>query len=232
MSEIARITGVFSSPGATFRDIAARPRWWIPVILMAIMSTVFLTAFGARIGFEQPTRQALEASPRAAQMTPAQLERAAQVGGTILRVVQYGSLVIVFLSIFFPALVFKFVFDVILGADIGLQRMLGIVAYAWLPTLISGALSLLVLNLKSPEDFNINNPLAFNAGAFLSSDSSAWMKSLGASLDLFSFWIIILIAIGVSVAGRKISFGKALAGVIFPWALYVVLKVGAAALQG
>jgi hypothetical protein len=46
---------------------------------------------------------------------------------------------------------------------------------------------------------------------------------------LFSLWIIVLLAIGVSAAGRKIGFGKALAGVGLPWALWVCLKTAAAA---
>ena len=45
MSEGARLIGVFFSPGKAFADIARRPRWWIPVILIAILSTIYLTAF-------------------------------------------------------------------------------------------------------------------------------------------------------------------------------------------
>jgi hypothetical protein len=33
-------------------------------------------------------------------------------------------------------------------------------------------------------------------------------------------------AVGISAASRKLSFGKSLALVVFPWALYVILKTG------
>jgi len=56
------------------------------------------------------------------------------------------------------------------------------------------------------------------------SDSAQWLKGLGASFDLFSFWIIGLIAVGISAAAPKVKFGKALAGVLFFWVIFVTLK--------
>ena len=75
------------------------------------------------------------------------------------------------------------------------------------------------------------NPLAFNVGAYLPSETAAWLKTLGSSLDVFSFWIMALIAIGISATARKVSFGKALVGVMIPWGIYVLLRVGAVAMQ-
>lgn len=232
MSEISRVVGVFSSPSAAFRDIAARPRWWIPLILLGLFGTLFSIAFDNKVGFENFVRQTVERSPQAQNMTRPQLEQAANFGGRIARFASYGSVVVMLCSALVIAAVFKFVFDVLMGAEIGFNRMMGIVSYAYLPNLIATALSFLVLNLKPAEDFDLQNPLAFNAGAFMSAESPAWLRSLGSSIDLFSIWIMILMAIGISVAGRKVSFGKAFGGVLFPWALFVVLKVGAAAIRG
>src|SRR5205085_7020709 len=103
-----------------------------------------------------------------------------------------------------------------------LKRMMGIVGYSFLPTLVSSLLALLVMYLKAPEDFNIQNPLAFNAGAFIANDAPAWLKGFASSFDLFSFWIMGLMAIGVGAAARKMTFGKAFATILFPWALYVL----------
>jgi hypothetical protein len=107
--------------------------------------------------------------------------------------------------------------------------MMAIVAYGFLPLLIQTGLSMVVLYLKDPEEFNLQNPLMFNVGAYLSPDTPAALRALGSSIDLFSLWIMVLLAIGISAAARKISFGKALAGIIFPWALFVGLKTMAAA---
>lgn len=44
---------------------------------------------------------------------------------------------------------------------------------------------------------DLDNPLAANVGAILPDDSAKWLMALGKSIDLFSFWTLILLAIGV-----------------------------------
>jgi hypothetical protein len=66
----------------------------------------------------------------------------------------------------------------------------------------------------------------------VASDAMPWVKALAASLDLFSFWVIALLAIGISSAAPKISFAKALVAVIFPWALFVALRTAYTAAFG
>jgi hypothetical protein len=54
--------------------------------------------------------------------------------------------------------------------------------------------------------------------------------SLLGSLDLFSFWTMILMALGYSATSpKKISVGSAFFTVFACWALYVLCKVGLAA---
>jgi hypothetical protein len=43
------------------------------------------------------------------------------------------------------------------------------------------------------------------------------VKSLCGSLDLFTIWSIVLLAIGFSVAARKLSFTKVLTAIAIPW---------------
>jgi len=233
MSEISRLIGVFVSPKEAFADIARRPRWWIPVILVSIASTIFTIAYASRIGFEQMIRQTLQQSSQAQSMTPEQMERAISTGAQIAKIFSYGgALISIGISVFVIAVVLMFLFDTIMGADIGLKRMMGIVGYSFLPTLVSSLLAMLVMYLKAPEDFNIQNPLAFNAGAFVPTDTPLWLKSLAGSFDLFSFWIMALMAIGAGAASRKMTFGKAFATILFPWALYVLMKTGYLVLRG
>jgi hypothetical protein len=86
-------------------------------------------------------------------------------------------------------------------------------------------LAILVMFLKNSEDFDLRNPTAFNVGAFLDPQTTPkFLHSMGTSLDLFSIWTILLLATGLSVAGRKISWSKALIAVIVPWILWIVLK--------
>src|SRR4029079_18400350 len=106
---------------------------------------------------------------------------------------------------------------------------MAMVAYSFLPMLVQTALSMVVLFLKDPEEFNLQNPLMFNIGAYLSPDAPGALRALGSSIDLFSIWIIVLLAFGVSAAARKISFGKAFAGIAIPWMVLIGLKTAAVA---
>jgi len=230
MSEPARLAGVFFSPGKAFADIARRPRWWIPVILIALLGTVYLNIFTQRVGWESVIRPAIERLPNSQTMTAQQRE---QTITNLARVYKYlgygGSAVGTLFYVFIVAVLLMFIFDTMMSASIGLKRMMGIVAYGFLPMVLQTILSIVVLLLKDPEEFNLQNPLMFNVGAYLSPDSPAALRALGSSIDLFSLWIIVLLAIGVSSTARKMSFGKALAGIALPWALFVCLKTAAAA---
>jgi hypothetical protein len=229
LSEGARLTGVFFSPGKAFVDIARRPRWWVPLILSAILGTIYLNAFTQRVGWESVIRPAIERSPNTQNMPAAQREQLIRTTAGFYKYVGYGSVLISLFSVFIVAVILMFLFDTLMSAGIGLKRMMAIVAYGFLPLAIQTALSMVVLFLKDPDEFNLQNPLMFNVGAYLSTDAPAALRSLGTSIDLFSIWIIVLLAIGVSSAARKISFGKALAAIALPWMLYVCLKTMAAA---
>jgi len=101
-----------------------------------------------------------------------------------------------------------------------------VVCYASLTGLISSILTIVVLHLKNPDEINIQNALAFNPGAFMDPNGgSKFLYSLATSLDLFSFWTILLIAVGLkAAAGKKLSFGSAVFAVVMPWAVYVLGK--------
>ncbi len=229
MNEGSRLIGVFFSPGKAFADIARRPRWWVPVILIAILSTIYLTAFTQRVGWESVIRPSIEQLPNAQAMTAQQREQMITTAAGYYKYVGYGSVVTTLLYVFIVAVILMFLFDTMMSASVGLKRMMAVVAYGFLPLVIQTALSMVVLFLKDPEEFNLRNPLMFNVGAYLSPDSPAVLRALGSSIDLFSLWIIVLLAIGVSAAGRKVSVGKAFTGIVSLWALLVCLKLAAAA---
>lgn len=230
MGQAARLVGVFFSPGKTFADIARRPTWWVPIIVMAILGTIYLNAFTQRVGWESVIRPAIERAPNTQNLPPQQREQIIERAAGLYKYLGYGgSAVGTLFYVFIVAVLLMFLFDTIQSAGIGLKRMMAIVAYGFLPLAIQTLLSMLVLFLKDPEEFDLQNPLIFNVGAFLAPDTPAALRALGSSIDLFTLWIVVLLAIGVSSAARKIGFGKALFTVLFPWAIFVALKVMAAA---
>ncbi len=66
------------------------------------------------------------------------------------------------------------------------------------------------------------------------STSRPWLRSLANSLDLFTIWTIVLIATGFTAlcGARKMPFRRSLWGVLAPWLVYVLGKMGFAALTG
>jgi len=227
MSELSRLVNVFVSPSAAFSDIARRPSWWTPIILIAIASIVYIAAFSSRVGWDNLIRQQLDQNSRMQNISGAQREQAIQLAERIAPITAYvGAAIGPLFAAFVIAVVLMFLFDNIMGSSIGLNRMLAIISYAQLPRLLVTALSILVMYLKPPDDFDLRNPLAFNLGALVPRDAPLWQRTLGASFDLFTFWMIALAAIGICAAAPRIKFGKALGGILFPWILWVILTTG------
>jgi hypothetical protein len=116
------------------------------------------------------------------------------------------------------------------GSKVRFSTSLGIVAHSWMPYAIASLLGMVILFIKDPSTIDIQNIVASNPGALLAEGSPKWLVSLLTSLDLFTFWVLILQAIGFRATNpKKISFGMALGCVVGLWVVYVLAKVGLAA---
>ncbi len=232
MSEIGRLAGVFFEPGKVFADLAAKPRWLVPILISILLGLCFVYALNSRVGWDQTIRQAMTNNPRTADMTVAQKEQAIQTGAKFAAIVGWiGAILGPPVFVLIIAGILTGLFNALLGTDLKFGQMFSITAYAMLVRTLYTVLILLVLYLKPPEDFDIRvNP--FSIGGYLSrTETPKWLMSLATSLDLFSIWTVVLLAIGFSVASKKLSFGKSLAGVAIPWLVVVVALMGMASFQ-
>jgi hypothetical protein len=62
-------------------------------------------------------------------------------------------------------------------------------------------------------------------------ENPKWLMSLATSLDLFTIWALVLLAIGFSTAARKLSFSKALITIAIPWLIWVLAMMALASFQ-
>jgi hypothetical protein len=234
MGELARLTGVVWSPGAAFQDIAARPRWWPPLVVLVLASLAFTYTFTQRVGWERFFRQQAETNSRMRDMPADQKEQALAMQMRIGPAAAIGGVVLGFpIMALATAGVFLLVFRTVFGAELSFRQAFAIVCYSWVPLLFGSIMALVVMLLKTPEDFDLNYPTLTNIGAFLEPASTPkWLLSLGTSIDIFTIWVLILLATGFAAAGRKISWGSSFAGVIGTWAVYVLVKMGWAAAFG
>jgi len=232
MGEMSRVAGVFFEPKKTFEDIARRPTFWVPLLISIIFGLAFTQAVGQRIGWERVVRHQMEMSSRNQQATPEQREKGVQMGVKIASVISYlGPILGVVIYTLVTASVLLGIVAGIMSAPVKFKQVFAVCAWAGVPGILFAVLGIIVMYLKPPEDFNINNPLVFNPGAMMDPQtSSKFVYSLASSLDLFSLWAILLIATGLkAAAGMKLSFGGAMFSVLLPWGVFVL---GRAALAG
>jgi len=236
MGEASRIAGIFFEPGKTFEDVARRPTWVVPMLLLMLAALGFSYSLGSRIGWSRVVDQQME--PALAKATPEQraaMEQRIPVQKKFAPVAGYGfALVGPILSGLIVAGVLTGIVGGILGAGIRFKQVLAIYFYSGMPAILWTLLAIGMMFLKAPDDFVLRNPLAFNIGAFLDpAAGSKFVYSLATSFDVFTFWRIFLIAVGLkTAAGKKLSMGGAFAAVFLPWLAMAMIGAGFAGLFG
>jgi Yip1 domain len=231
-NSFSRIFGVLFSPTPTFASIAERPTWILPVLLSSLIFIGVVGVFSARGGWPSFFQKQDAKSSRFQQLSQEQQDQALE------RQVKFGppfgyveGVILPVLSVVIVAAVYLLLFRLAAGAEIPFGTAMGIVSYAWVPLMIHGLLSILILFLKDPATVDLQNLVASNPGALLGDDAAKWLVALLGSIDIFTIWSLVLMAMGFRATNpKKIAFGKALGIVLSAWVFLVILKVGAAAI--
>ena len=227
-NSFSRVFGVLFAPQPTFESIVRRPTWIVPVILGCIVFMAVVAVFTQRGGWPSFFEKQAANSSRMQRMSMEERERAMNAQVKFAPTFGYVEGVIIPpIAALLVAAVLMLVFNLSGATKVDFKTSLGIVSYAWVPWLIHGVLSILILFLKDPSTVDLQNIVASNPGAFLSDDASKWLVSLVSSIDIFAIWTLVLLAIGYSATNaRKLSFGKALVLVAIPWIFFIAIKVG------
>jgi hypothetical protein len=228
INHFGRIIGVFFSPKETFGSIARRPSWILPVVLMTVLGCIVGFTMDKRIDWREVASKRIEESPRAAQLSADQKEQQIAMGAKISPYFAYGF------GLLGPILLAVIVSGVMLGAynllggaGANFKVSIAIVSHAYVVTLVSSLLLLLILFLKQPGTIDLENPIATNLGAFLPDGTSKTVLALGTAIDIFSFWIIFLIGMGFSAFNpKKLKLGNSIGIALTVWAVYEAIRVG------
>ena len=230
ISSIGRIIGVFFSPKATFEDIVRKPSWVLPVVLLTLFSIGVSFAINQRINWREFMSQQMEKSPQAANMSAEQKEQRIEGGAKFSPILTWTIGVcgpILFTLI--VALAMWGAFNLLGGANTNFGTSYAITSHAALTGLVSSLLFILVLYLKPYGTVDLENPVATNLAAVLQDDSAKWLVALLKSFDIFTFWTLILLAIGFATTNpKKLRGSKAFTIAFSVWAVYVVCRVGSA----
>jgi hypothetical protein len=226
LGTFARIVGVFFNPKETFKDIAAAPTWIIPTVLLVLLSTIACFALNQRMDWRSFMSQQIEKSPQAANMSPEQKEQRIEGGAKISRAITYSLGVAPAVVILIVAVVMFGSYNLFAGAGASFSQAVGIISHVFLTSILSTAIFLLVLFIKPVGTFDLDNPVATNLGVLIPEDAAKWLMTLGKSMDIFSFWMLLLIAVGfAAVNPRKLKFGQSFAIALGVWAVFVLVKV-------
>src|ERR1700682_4524240 len=228
LSPVGRIIGVFFSPKAKFEDNVRKPSWVLPVILLTLFSLGVSVSINQRINWREFMSQQIEKSPQAASMSAEQKEQRIEGGAKFSPPFTYAIGVlgpIIFVLV--VALVMWGAYNLLGGANTNFGTSFAITAHAALTGLVNSLLYILVLYLKPPGTVDLENPVATNLAAFLPDDSAKWLVALLKSIDIFTFWTLILLAIGFAATNpKKLKGSKAFTIAFSVWAAYVVCRVG------
>jgi hypothetical protein len=231
IGDVGRMTGVLFSPSATYQDIVARPTWITPLLLLLVLSIAVVGSFSQRVGWRSFMEKQFDKDPRVAQLSPQDRQARLDASLKFVPPIVYVSVVIgTFVVPVIIAAILMGAFNLMAGTRVNFKTALAIVAFSWMPFVIHGLLSLVLMFLKSPDAIDLEHLVASNPGAFLSSDASKWLMTLATAFDVFTLWVIVLEGIGFSATNpKKASVAKGVTIVFVCWAILVVIKVAWAA---
>ncbi len=206
-----RLVGVFVSPGATFVDIARKPDFMAPLIVMVVLAVAGTELFLAKIGLEPILRWAFEHSKQASNMSSDQIQqmitRVLPIQTGIMHAA--GLLWVPFLASLIAGVGLVAV-NSIFGGQISFKTAFSIACYAYSVNVIYYLLGIVMVFLGDPQHTisNPQSPTPTSVGFFMDPlESSKPLMAIGSSVEIFTLWYLVLLGIGFSEAtARKVKF--------------------------
>ncbi len=232
LSQVERVADVFVAPSKTFRDILRSTSWWLPFLLLVLVTLASTVVVDRQVGFERVAENQVHQNPKQeekmATLTPEQRAAQMRISSKVTRYISYGSFVFILMFVAIMALLYWATFNFGMGASTTFGQMFAVIMYASLPRLLTGLLSIVTVMFGgSPEAYDIRNPVGTNPAYYLQ-DAPAWLKAGLGFFDLMGLWQLILLVIGTAIVA-KVSRGKAAGVVVGWWLVGMLVSVGIAA---
>jgi len=226
-SAISRLIGVFVSPARTFASIAARPTWLLPVAITSAVSLPLSELILSRMDWRAVAARQLANRHLSEEQMEAALGTMRKIGWILGDVLAVAA----------PFVVALVVGAVLWGGcqafgwEVRFRQALGVTAHAFFPAVLAPvALIALLWNRETIDPEVVGDALHTNLGFLVDPHENKVLHSLASSVDLFSFWSMALLVLGLSAAAGASRKHMAIL-VVSLWALYVLGKAGFAALR-
>lgn len=228
---------VLFAPIKTFHGLVTKPRFVIPLLLLLVLGTLTGAVLLSKIDpddYRSQVRAQMEKQGLAGKELEDQVERMSgfmDKFGPIFAVVGAAFMAVVFVVV--AALLFGGL-KLAGAADLTFVQSLSLTMHSYMPSAVAMILMIpigLSRESISAAAANSGNILSSNLGFLASEETSAALRALLSSIDLFSLWALVLMILGGAVMGR-VSRGASAAVAIAIWVLGVAIRVGLASLQG
>ena len=225
-SAMERMIGALFSPDETFRDIAAKPDFWVVLLIILVLTTISGIILAPRLEFDSLRPQMAAKNPN---LGPDDLDRMVKMAGAFGKVSAYASPILVVCVFVIVAAVLLLAFR-LLGGEGTFRQAFSIVTYAWIPRVIQSVILTIIIAVKGTLDVNdIPTLVRSNPAFFVDMADHPVLFSFLSTFDVFTIWTVVLLIIGFAYMSR---FTKARSATIILsiWAFITVVKLGFAAM--
>jgi hypothetical protein len=206
---------IFYAPASVFAR-RSTSGFGIPLLVVTVIIGVI---FIANSGVMQPIMDAEFSRGMAAAMkknpaiTPEMMQKGRAIGETFAKI---GAFVFVPIAIFLTGLL-RWLIGKLFDAKESLGAALMVTAYAYVPKILESVLTGVQGLLMDPASLNGRYKVSLGVGRFLDPDTaSPMLLALLGRVDVFTIWVTVLLAIGLSVTGR-IPRSKAAMAAVLVW---------------
>ena len=193
MSFFERLVNIFVAPAKVFRFLESRPLWVVPLIVISLYAALLQgIIFNSENGKEM-TRQEFAKNPRAAQLSPEQVDSQVAMMGKIVPV---STAIIAPIITFAAAGIVYLLISILLGGEITYKQTLSAWVHVGFIGFLQGAVQagiVLVRGVKPNTSLAAFTP-------FLEEESFAY--HFLQVFDLFVLWQLAVLAIGLGMIGR------------------------------
>jgi hypothetical protein len=227
-SSFGRLIGALVSPEKTFRSIAERPSWVLPMIVLILLGVGLQTAMQKHVDAEEMIKQ--QTQQFGVELTQEQMDKAIdqmehpslarQIAGAVFGIAIGAAFY------FVAALIFWMAFRMF-GSDLDYKRSLATVTHGLLPLgvglLINIPLVIFRGTIHYSEMMN-GGVLMSNLGFLAPEDTGIAVRTLLQAVDFFSIWAIVLLVIGFRATAR-VRTSMAAGIVTTVWVLGLAFKI-------
>jgi hypothetical protein len=223
-SLVAKIFSIFWEPSSTFKALKNITKWYdvvLPLVLISIVTLISLP-YITPIAIEEQKERIIESEKIPEEQKDMILERMEEQSGTFIAYITTPITIAIQYAII--ALVMMFAGNFILGGQIKYLPLFAMSAYSGLIDIISTA-------VKTPLMVSQQTIQVYTSMAIFFEESQTFLFRFMSTLDVFAFWKVILLSIGLGViCGKRTK--TTFTVVLILWLLYCVIIAAISGVTG